>query len=1036
MSRSRRTWSPDSLTSREQVILQLMAQRLSNQEIAQRLFLSLNTVKWYNKQIFSKLGVTSRADACKQALELSLVADPQIGVISDITTVHKRTQLPSYATPFVGRGQDVERLIEILTVQGSRLVTILAQGGMGKSRLAAQVADQMKDDYRSGVVYVPLASVPSSNLLSPAIADALGVQPSLSRSPHQQVLDFLTEKRLLLVLDNFEHLLDGVLVISDILRFCPKVQVIVTSRERLKISDETVFVLGGMLIPEGADAADANAYAAVQLFIDRARRVQPSFNADDLDSVCQICRVVGGMPLAIELAAAWANTLEPSEILAEISSSLDFLQASLADIPERMRSIRAVFDWAWSHMTEDERGVFSHLWVFRDGCTRAALEAITGAKPAIISRLVDKGLLWKTALGDRFSVHDVMGQFAFERMANENGASAVRLAHARFYLSNLAETRRKLEGERQLETVNRLNRDRENIYAAFLTALEQNAIEEVSASLHSFWLYHYVRGLYAEGVRILKQGVWHCEQYPASPQHALLKAALYAYMAFFYAVMLYAEEAQAALNEVKLASAPLPDAELSAFCAVAEGWLHSFHENHDESVTCFERALAAYSQSGDTWGVGLALLGIGRSYCMREYPSASDIAEARRYLREALSIHQRIGDVFHMAYDYRELAIAVTRDRDYAESSRLHYLSLEHHQLLDNLERVATDLVNLGVNESEQGNFAAARSFTEKGQHLCREVGDRARLSKIPINLSHIAFEQGDLYAAHNCAEDALRTGASDYPMGYDAALHCLGRAYLYQGHYEAALRQLDAALERAILMSDTFAAVDCQISRAAALRCLANFDEAAECLKDATALLERRDVLRLRLLIELEFIQLDMELGNLEAAAERIRRCRLSLVSENVKIDLSVFEENAIYADLLASSGRIAARQGRDEEAYRALRSALLVPHLGESPPRVLRLLTDAAEVFASRSDSKLAVALVGYVGEHSHAYAVDKRREHLLLSSLHGASTEAARLMLDRDAATDQVVGIVLQELETLLVRTAAYGSGERAEVVADII
>ncbi len=278
-------------------------------------------------------------------------------------------------------------LEDLITDPEARLVTIVGPGGMGKTRLSLAIAEQYlgEDYFPNGVFFIALAPLRSTEHIVPTMADAFDFQlegggPG-TRSPRQQILDYLRSKRMLLVLDNFEHLLAGVDLVSDILGAAPEVKILVTSRERLHLRPEQLFPIQGLEFPDWETPEDAANYTAIRLFIQSAQRVRPDFalRADDLTYLTRICRLVDGMPLGVELAAAWVDLLSLADIAAEIRQSLDFLETDLHDVPARHRSIRAIFDTSWGRLSQREQAAMAQLSVFRGGFTRPAAQQVAGA---------------------------------------------------------------------------------------------------------------------------------------------------------------------------------------------------------------------------------------------------------------------------------------------------------------------------------------------------------------------------------------------------------------------------------------------------------------------------------------------------------------------------------------------------------------------------------------------------------------------------------------------------------------------------------
>jgi predicted ATPase/DNA-binding CsgD family transcriptional regulator len=365
-----------SLNTREQEILELIAvdQPLTQAEIGERLHIATNTVKDYVQRIYDKLGLEK-----PNRNQRSLLARARaLRLLDSKSSLFPTHNLPAQTTRFVGRETELTELALLLRNPDVRLTTILAPGGMGKSRLALEMGTRALADFSNGVFFVALAPLRDPEHIINAIADSTGFQfMNDQREPKQQILDFLSNKNMLLILDNFEHLLGGASLITHILQAAPNVQVVVTSRERLNLRAETIYTVRGMRCA-GETLNDCD---AIRLFVESAHQIRPDFELTENNrrNVTRICDLVEGMPLAIVLAAAWVEVLSLEEIADEISQSIDFLAAEMRDVPRRQWSIRAVFDPTWKRMTEKERDAFMRFSVFRGGATRKATQHVTGA---------------------------------------------------------------------------------------------------------------------------------------------------------------------------------------------------------------------------------------------------------------------------------------------------------------------------------------------------------------------------------------------------------------------------------------------------------------------------------------------------------------------------------------------------------------------------------------------------------------------------------------------------------------------------------
>ena len=371
--------------------------------------------------------------------------------------------LPPQATPFIGRQTELLALDELLAEGQTRLVIILGAGGMGKTRLSLAVAESQLGQGRfpQGIYFVPLAGLSESSRIMPAIIKALMIR--LERG-EAQFLNYFRNKEMLLVLDNFEHLLDGADLVKRLLQAAPKLQILISSRERLHLQGEQVYLIQGMALDESAVIDDARAF-----FLQAARRHHPDFIAvgEDLRSLNHICRLVEGMPLALELAAAWVDLLTLEDIRGEIQRNLAFLKSDLRDIPARHRSMQAVFDTSWQQLTARLKEVLGAAAVFRGSFTRAAAAAVAQASIADLAALVNKSLLSFDHEANRYHIHELLRQYSLTRIS----AAAARDRHCAYYLDLLVRQSPNLTGVDQDKTEAVLETEMNNIRAAFNHAL-------------------------------------------------------------------------------------------------------------------------------------------------------------------------------------------------------------------------------------------------------------------------------------------------------------------------------------------------------------------------------------------------------------------------------------------------------------------------------------------------------------------------------------------------------------------------------------
>ncbi len=419
---------------------------------------------------------------------LDLIKNGRLGPAVDVVRVPPPPKfhhnLPAGTTPLIGRESDLVNISQLLLAEHRRLLTIVGPGGMGKTRLAVAAGAIMLQDFADGVFFVDLAPLNQADDIIPTIASALEYQaPDATAELQPQLLAMLSRRHILLILDNFEHLLGGAQILNDILHRCLTVSLLVTSRQRLNLASETSYELEGLAYPQASSPAKAKSYTAVHLFLESGRRVNSHFDVTDKNvaDVIGICQLVQGIPLGLLLASAWLQLLTPAEIAAEIEKSLDFLTADLVDLPPRQRSMEAIFDRSWQMLTPEERAVLARLAVFRGGFTRQAAEQVAAANLRILLSLVNKSLLQRQADSGRFAMHELLRQYAEAKRRQTDPDEPVELAHCRYFTQLMDR-----EARRELYIVpvhvpSQYDADVDNLRQAWTFALQEGLAVELLA---------------------------------------------------------------------------------------------------------------------------------------------------------------------------------------------------------------------------------------------------------------------------------------------------------------------------------------------------------------------------------------------------------------------------------------------------------------------------------------------------------------------------------------------------------------------------
>ena len=420
-----------------------------------------------------------------------------------------RHNLPANAQSFVGREYEINEVLRLIDDPASRMITIQGTGGIGKTRLALELGFRALSRFDNRVFFIDLAPLRDVDLIVTAIAEAIHFKfLQDERSQMQQLLDYLEHKHALLILDNLEHLMDGLAIIREILETAVDVKIMVTTRQRLNLSGESVVLLQGMQFPGDSPYEMAMEFSAVKLFLQNARRIRPNFTigADDIASVSRICSLVEGLPLGIILAASWVGMLSIEEIAREIEQSADFLSTEMSDLPERHRSMRAVFDYSWQLLTETEQSIFMKMAAFRGGFSRDAAIEVVGANLRQMMALMNKSLLRRDPDTGRYSIHDLLRSFAKEKLSGSNFEASVRDLHMKFYCQLASREAQQLFGGAQLRAMEILDAELDNIRSAWRYAIEQKDESQLSL-LRPLWIYYDILGIWDEMIEMAEESL-------------------------------------------------------------------------------------------------------------------------------------------------------------------------------------------------------------------------------------------------------------------------------------------------------------------------------------------------------------------------------------------------------------------------------------------------------------------------------------------------------------------------------------------------
>lgn len=416
------------------------------------------------------------------------------------------SNLPIQPTTFVGRMKELTEISSLLADPACRLLTLVGPGGMGKTRLSLEVASALT--FPDGVYFVSLQPLASPDFIISALGSVLDFQLYQGGDPQEQLMFYLRDKSLLLIVDNLEHLLEGAGLLGELLIGSPGLKVLATSREALNLQEEWLYTVSGMAFPTAPDDPKFETYPAVHLFVQNARRLRPDFDLhQEAAGLTRLCALVEGMPLALELAASWVRTLNCAEIADEIARSLDILETAVRNIPARHRSMRAVLEQSWKLLTTAERETFARLSVFRGGFSRSAAESVAAASLRMLSTLVNKSLLRRNADG-RYDVHELLRQYGEEQLRSDpQNWSAANDRHAAYFADFMGGQWFGLRSSRQHEALAAIETDIENVRMAWLYAASQHKLPYLYQSANAMWSFHMLTFHERDGIELFRRAV-------------------------------------------------------------------------------------------------------------------------------------------------------------------------------------------------------------------------------------------------------------------------------------------------------------------------------------------------------------------------------------------------------------------------------------------------------------------------------------------------------------------------------------------------
>jgi predicted ATPase/transcriptional regulator with XRE-family HTH domain len=635
------------------------------------------------------------------------------------------TRIPLQTTPLIGRETELDALVRIFNDPQCRLLTLTGIGGIGKTRLAIEYALREISSFPGGVFYIPLTSVNSPDKIIPAIADVLAFTFSGLTDPKEQLLHYIAaslRQEALLIFDNMEHLLGvresrdensgAVELVSEILQRLPSIKILATSRERLNLRGEWTYELHGLSVPPVDYAGRLEDYYAVALFLKSAQRNRADFQIalGEWAALVQICQMVEGVPLAIELAAAWVGLLSCNEIAQEIKANMDFLATSMRDIPERHRSIRATFDHSWKLIPEEEQRALCRLSVFQGGFDRSAADQIAGASLPILASLNDKSLVRRTKDG-RYDLHEVIRQYTLSNLRQRPSGADTYRRHCEYYLNLLRTQEGKLKGAHQQDAMRQLTDEIDNFRAAWVWGVQNNQFSLLEEAGRAFGWYFEIAGLYQEGIEQLEL-----------LQHAL----------------------QAAPHKDQWSR-------LTGLAVNHQALLYFRKGEFSHALELFEKSVAILRPIGDQ-----TLLADGLIFQGTILHLIGDYPRARLSIEEGLTFAQAARNQWFEAYAIYNLGYLDSLSGDYKSGYEQMIMGLAMWRTLGDPQSIALGLNFIIPTLNQMGCYEQAISFMQESIALCEQSKNRWGLGTAHRYMGLALMAKGDLNVARFHIQQSL----------------------------------------------------------------------------------------------------------------------------------------------------------------------------------------------------------------------------------------------------------------------------------------
>ena len=668
----------------------------------------------------------------------------------------QKHNLPAQTTRFIGRKRELKRLSELLAKDDCRLVSLVGLGGVGKTRLALELATSQLERFKDAVYFVPLAGVTSTDLIASNIATAIGLNLTAKHDPKEQLSNFLSTRELLLLIDNFEHLLEGAVLLEELLEAAPKLKLIVTTRVALELRSEWLSDLSGLAYPPSDSKEVLDSFDAVRLFNNRAERFSASFTAEGktLEAVAELSRKVEGLPLALELAATWTRSLSVAQLNERLDTSFEILSSQQRDLPERHRSLRNVFHYSWQRLSEREQAALAKLSIFQGGFSLDAAQNVAEANLAILLSLINHSLI-KRSESDRYDMHPLVKEFAFTEgiagITNLNQRDLefeLRESHANYYLNLVDTLNAKRNTDEQAKAIQIFVQAFNNISAAWLFAAQHNLKSLIDPNYDYLYNLLSVSNNFYQGTSLFEKAINDLQNGALASDGELI-AKLSSRQAFFFLKTGDFTRSRKAL-EISLELTKTLTEKIRTLHNLANlAYTQGDHEDATENLEAAYVIHKKHNPSPELFISTLFNLSV-MAWTKGDYQKAKD------YNEETLPIIKKLNDKRGYARYYDELGKFANLEKDYKKAKYYREKGLGLREELGDKEQVAATLGNLAEVYGKLEDYEAQLKCHQRALEIFKSVKNQLHIALETYKIGECILRSGNAEGAKQNFQEAL----------------------------------------------------------------------------------------------------------------------------------------------------------------------------------------------------------------------------------------------------------------------------------------